>query len=104
MIRRTQFWKDVFAHALSGAAADCLTTGDLVRLGDALGVSGIDLEQRVCGVCGAEQYIAIVAFHAGAADQDGVLGKVREVIEARVPAACDIEVRAAFVAEGTVKA
>lgn len=81
-----------------------ITTGDLVRWGSSLGVMSIDLEQRVCGVCGAEQYIATVTFHTGTTDQDGVLGKVREVIEARVPAACDVEVRSAFVAEGTVKA
>lgn len=142
MPRRTQFWKDVVVHALSGAATDRLTpadpasdlpsrqgpgharrggssacggsetprdgesvitAGDLVRWGSSLGVMGIDLEQRVCG-CGAEQYIATVTFHTGTTDQDGVLGKVREVIEARVPAACDVEVRSAFVAEGTVKA
>lgn len=25
-VRRTQFWKDVFAHSLSGAAGQCLQT------------------------------------------------------------------------------
>ena len=28
--RRTQFWKDVVAHALSGAAADCLTPDEVL--------------------------------------------------------------------------
>ena len=30
MIRRTQFWKDVFAHSLSGAAGQCLQPADLL--------------------------------------------------------------------------
>jgi hypothetical protein len=28
--RRTQFWKDVFAHALSGAAGQCLQPAELL--------------------------------------------------------------------------